>query len=294
MSTIAQLRPLSPPTPPGGRFANLEVRNTSTLIGPDTRICMLVYSPAKRGKTTFGSTLDKLTKRWFGKPSLFVAVETGEGGGTMSVQDAGVDFIQPSSWEELVVVLATLQTDTKYGGVIFDSATEYVKRFLQPLALRIPYSKGSPDATRAMGVPMQGDYQTMGEQARQHFNQLVNLTVHPNPNVRKHLIVTALEKEKNDRVSGELTAIQPDLPGAMATTATAMFQTVATIQVQRLVAPDPAKPGAKILTQQRVLLTETEGVRILGDRTGRIPNGAPLDLEAIYEKYWVPRFPAVA
>jgi AAA domain len=283
-----------PSVPAQVRAADLggvTVRNTSNLFTPDTRICMLAYAHAKRGKTTFAATMDGFTKKYFGKPTLIIAVEAGEGGGTMSIQDFNVDYVCPANMEELNRIIAALATDTKYGGVVLDSATEYVNRFLKPYALKFPYTKGSAPATRLEGVPEQGDYQTMGERARMDFNKLINLTSHPDKNIRKHLLVTALEKEKTNR-DGVLLSIQPDLPGAMAMAATAMFNTVGCIELRTTVEPDPANPKTPRRVTRRMLVTDAteENKKILGDRTKRIPTGSPLDFGQIYEKSWIPGF----
>lgn len=253
---------------------------------------MLVYAPAKRGKTTFGATMDGFTKKHRGKPTLFIAMEAAEGGGTMSIQEHGVDYVTPTTLTEFNKIVAALAGDTRYGGIVVDSATEYVTRFLKPYALAFPYTKGSPSATRNAGVPEQGDYQTMGEQARIDFNKLIGLTTHPDLNVRKDLLVTALEKEKLTRDGKELVAVQPDLPGAMSSVATAMFQTVGCIELRTSVQPDPTSPGKTRRVTNRMLVTDAteENKRIVGDRTKLIPSGAPLDLTAIYETNWIPYF----
>ena len=114
------------------KLANITVRNTGELITPDTRICLMNWAPAKYGKTTFGSTLDKLTREVLGKPTVFIAVDCGDGGGTMSVRDAGVDFVQPANYKEYQAIVTALTNDTHYGGVVLDSASEYVNMFLKP------------------------------------------------------------------------------------------------------------------------------------------------------------------
>jgi hypothetical protein len=276
-------------------MGGITVKNTSNLFTPDTRFCMLVYAYPKRGKTTFASTMDAFTKKHFGKPTLIIAVEAGDGGGTMSIQDTGVDYVTPANMEELNKIIAALSNDTKYGGVVLDSATEYVNRFLKPYALKFPYTKGAAPATRMEGVPEQGDYQTMGERARMDFNKLINLTSHPDKNVRKHLLVTALEKEKTNR-DGLLVSVGPDLPGAMSQAATAMFQCVAAISLKTSVEPDPADPKKTKRVTRRYLETEVteESKKIVGDRTKRIPNGSPLDFSEIYETSWIPTFKDVS
>lgn len=264
-------------------IAGIEVRNTSELINERTKICVMVYAPAKFGKTTFAATLNQLTKAKEGRPSLFIAVETGEGGGTMSIQDAGVDYVTPETYADFLKILTALRTDTHYGGVILDSATEYVNRFLKPYALKFPSRERT--ATREAGVPERSDYQTMGEKLRQDFSRLIELTTLSDLRCRKHVVVTALQREKMD---GEnIVAIHPDLPGAMAFTAAAMFHTVAQIGISNRVEKEGSTTRR---VTHRYLITESNGVRVVGDRTGCFPDGAPLNFLEIYERYWEPRF----
>jgi|WetSurMetagenome_2_1015567.scaffolds.fasta_scaffold52466_3 hypothetical protein len=267
-------------------LGGIPVRNTATLVTPDTRMCVLCYAPSGFGKTTLGATLDKLTKEFMQKPTLIVAVEAGEGGGTSSIQEFGVDFVMPADLNDVEKILAALATDTTYGGVVMDSSTELVKRFIQPYALKFPSREKVP--TRTAGVPERSDYQTMGEKARQIFNRLINLTTVADPRVRKHLLVTALEQDKTDE-RGALTSIQPALPGAMAGTATAMFQTVLGISIKPKVIPDPDNPGKTKRINERVLISDGDGVRHSKDRMKLFPNGCEPDLAEIYRKYWLPK-----
>lgn len=263
----------------------LVVGNTSQLITPHTKMCVLCVAPSGFGKTRLGATMDKMTKRFFDKPTLIVAVEAGEGGGTMSLKGMGVDFVVPQSINDIDKIITWLGSDTTYGGVVLDSATEYVKRFAQPYALSFPPRERVE--TRKAGVPSRSDYQTMGEKARQHFNALINLTVHPDLKVRKHLLITCLEREKQNE-DGVVVAIQPDLPGQMASTATAMFQTVVGIKILQTLTPDPNDPKKMVRGTKRVLVCDGDGVRQVKDRTGLFATGDPPDLEWIYENRWLP------
>jgi hypothetical protein len=271
-------------------FAGLQVRNTRNLIDETTRFCGLVYQRPKFGKTTFGATMDAMTKKYMGKPTLFVAIEQADGGGTMSIQDYGVDFVQPKDFNELSRVLAALQTDTTYGGIVFDSGSEYAKQFLQPFAMKFPSKQRTPQ--RTAGVPEWGDYQVMGEQGRIHFNQLIALTAHRDLNIRKHLLVTALYKERSDD-NGNVIKIYPDLPGALADTATAMFQTVGIIAIKNVVVPDPKDPKKTIREKRRSYVTEQDGIAVLGDRTHMLPADCPLDFLEIWDKHWMPKLTAM-
>lgn len=276
------------------KIGGLEVRSTRNVINPDTKLCNLVYAYNKYGKTTLAATLNEMTLRYYGKPTLVVACEVAEGGGTMSIQEFDVPYVTPQSLNDLQAVIAALPSDQTYAGVVLDNATDVVARFVKPYALKFPYSKGTPAATRVAGVPEQGDYQTMGEKMREILAGFIWLTTLPDPKFRKHLVVTATLKDKTDR-DGNLICIQPDLPGAMAQTATSMFQTVSSIDVKQRVVEDPAKPGGKLRVTERVLVSSAEGTgkRILGDRTNVFPTEAPLNYCEIWEKWWLPRLNAI-
>jgi len=278
-------------------FAGLPVHSTREVFGPNTKVCMMVYQAPKRGKTTFAASLDKVTKKYDNKPTLFVSMEASDGGGTLSLKDLDIDYVQPRTRKELDGIIAALQRDTYYGGVVIDSASEYVKRFLQPFALQNTFPGANYYPTRQYGVPARNDYQFMGEVGRIFFNRLIELTSTPDLSIRKHLIVTALIKEKFDE-KGNLYRVCPDLPGAMSDSATAMFQTVAQIGVKAQAVPDPNDPTGK--KRKRVhmhfLRTKSDGVEILDDRTGIFPNnfpltdldGNPVGLDKIFEEFWIP------
>lgn len=286
------------------KLGGLEVRNTKTLISPDTRICGLIYSPGKRGKTTLAASLADVTMKYRGKPTLFIACEVAEGGGTMSVAHRGLDYVQPSNYTEFNTLLTALETDETYGGVVLDNATDYVIRIVRPYALKFP-SKERILGAREIGVPHRGDYQTMAESARQHLNKLVYMTNESTPErYRKDLIVTALEKEKTDD-DGNLVSITPDFPGALANVATALFQSVVSIKIKNKVVPDPANPGKTKRVSARMLhvKAETDAFRVGDDRTSKDgkpgifqhdfvltdDDGKPLGLLPMYES-WLQQF----
>jgi AAA domain-containing protein len=273
-------------------IAGIKIHNTADLFNEATKICALVYSPPGVGKTTFAATLDKLTKRIYGKPTLFIAIEAGEGGGTASIQSAGVDYVVPEDRNQLDKLLATLQSDTHYAGVVFDSATEGVKRYIQPFALSMENVK-EKSPLRTLGVPGRSDYQTMGEMMRSVSQKLINLTTKnkndgtPDLNIRKHLIMTALQRVKTE--GEEVVGIGPDLPGAMMTTSTAMFQQVFALKIKQIVERDANDPKKAVRKTQRVVVTESDGLMILKDRFNVFPKEFEPDLDAAWEKYWVPK-----
>lgn len=262
----------------------------------------MIYSPAKRGKTVFAAGLDEITRKYRGKPSIIIACEAAEGGGTASLEqldqlkELGIDYVMPKNWQEMEQLLAHLATDKNYGGVILDNATDYVSRIVKPYALTFK-PKETDTGARGIGVPVRSDYQTMGEQCRTQFNKLVNLTnSNTAEDLRKDLIVTALEREKTDD-RGTVLSVQPDLPGAMSGVATAMFQEVGCIMVRQKVVPDPAKAGATMKIMERYMHCQADGIRTSDTRLGILQHGFPLtdsagkpvSLLVMYEK-WLERF----
>lgn len=271
------------------KLGNVEIRNTADLIGPWLRLCAMMWAMPKFGKTEWASELDAVTKKHFGKPTLFIAVEAADGGGTATIAKKGIDYVEPRSLSDFQGIVSALQTDTIYGGIVLDNASDLVKRYIQPEALKLPYEKGSAPASRLKGVPAQGDYQTMGEMLRGELNKLVNLTKKDTPdNVRKHLIVTALQYEKTNREGNTTISIGPALPGQMADTASAMFQTMLTLDIERKVVPSATNPKETVAVYPRVVVAEADGKKILGDRLKIFPPRGPFSLMETFERYWLP------
>lgn len=271
------------------KIGNSEVRNTSDLIGPWLRLCAMMWAQPKFGKTKWAAQLDKVTKRWYNKPTLIIAVEAADGGGTATVAKENVDYVEPKSLSDFQGIVSALQTDTTYGGVVLDNASDLVKRYIQPEALKLIYEKGSAPASRLKGVPAQGDYQTMGEMLRTELNKLVNLTKKDTPeSIRKHLIVTALQYERTNREGNVTISIGPALPGQMADTASAMFQTMLTLEIEAKVIPSPTNAKETIRIYPRVVVAEADGKKILGDRLGIFPARGPFDLMEVWRDFWIP------
>lgn len=279
------------------RIGTLSIRNTKALLNKDTRICGLIFAKAKVGKTELASGLDAITKKYRGKPTLIIASEVSEGGGTMTLNYKDIDYVMPSTFSEFDNLLASLATNEYYGGVILDNASDYVARIVKPHALTFP-AKEKVLGARAIGVPVRSDYQVMGECARGQLNRLINLTnENTKEQYRKDVIITALEREQTDE-DGNRTAITPDLPGALANSMTAMVQSVMSIVIKNKIVPDPTgKPGATKRINSRVLHVAADGLRVTDDRTGIFPHGfeltrddgSPVGLLEIYEQWLAKR-----
>jgi hypothetical protein len=251
----------------------------------------MLYTGAKVGKTRLAASLNEITTKYRGKPTIFIACEAAEGGGTMTLEDLGIDYMTPKNWTEFEATLAWLTTDSTYGGVVLDNATDYVARIVKPHALAFPTKEIATQPLRAVGVPARSDYQTMGENGRGHMNRLINLTNEStDPKFRKDLIVTALERDKSND-AGQTISIYPDLPGALSGTVTAMFQSVVSIGIKQRVIK--GEDGISRRLNGRQLLCSTDGVRVSGDRTKMYQDGynltqddgKPIGLVPMYEAW---------
>lgn len=277
---MAEQQPIAIPNIPG-----LTVTNSGNLLGPDTKIAQLIWAPAGYGKTYLAGQLDALTQKYGMKRSLIIAVEQGEGGGAATLRKSNVPLYSPKDYNDLFKTLGTLRNDKAYGGIVLDSASELVKQYVRPTALKYPCRENVP--TRAAGVPTRSDYQVMGELTSQIFRQLMGFTTHENPEYRKHLIITAADqtREEDERI----TWVGPDLPGRMSREAVQMFQQVGTITIKAEVVK-----GTR--TNARFLTFAPDGVKALKDRYDIFPQEIRLSgpnspegetLVSIYEKYWL-------
>lgn len=276
-----------------GRF---KVGSTADIIGPNTKMSTLLWAPSGTGKTRLAGTLDAMTQKFCGKPTLCIATEAGEGGGAVTNSNLKIPLIVPRDHNELVEILTSLRTDRQFGGVIFDNATEAAKRYAQPYALAFPSREKK--ATRTVGVPERSDYQTMGEIVRQYFQALINLTTDPNPELRKHLIIVAADKIREDD-DHNIIYWGPDLPGAMAAAASQMMQTVVNLSLKREVRADPTNPKVTVARNRRYLNSAAEGAKVLKDRFKLLPPSLKIrdfddpqsdgeDLCSIWTNYWQP------
>ena len=200
-------RPLSLP--------GISISSTQDILNDDTRLAMMVWGPSGVGKTRLAGSLHSLTMEFMGKPTLYIAVESAEGGGAVTIRDMNIPLWTPKSWKELESGLQALKGDKQFGGIVVDSASDVTKRWIKDVALKYPCREKSPVITgpRGEGIPAQSDYQVMGELARQMFNSILNISSNPDPALKKHVLVTALDKTFTDEDSKRITWHGPSLPG---------------------------------------------------------------------------------
>ena len=270
-------------------IAGVKVTSSADILSKNTKLAWLIWAASGFGKTTLAGSLDALTQKYDGKRTLYIAVESAEGGGAATIRKLGVPLYVPKDYSDLFKTLGYLRNDKSVGGVVLDSATELYKQHIKPATLKYPCRENI--ATRAAGVLTRSDYQVAGELTSQTFRQLMLLTTHEDPAYRKHLIVTATDQLKTDPDNDDKVIwMGPDLPGRMSREAVQMFQQVSTVEVKAEVINGKRIP-------RRYLVSSTDGIMAVKDRFDILPQGIPLrknpedtgeDLLTIYEKYWMP------
>lgn len=271
----------------------IKIQSSTDILSEHTKIAQLIWAPSGFGKTTLAGSLDALTQKYDNKRTLYIAVESAEGGGAATIRKVGVPLYVPKDYSDLYKTLGHLRNDKGFGGVVLDSATELYKQHIKPATLKYPSRENV--ATRAAGVLTRSDYQVAGELTSQVFRQLMLLTTHDDPAYRKHLIVTATDQVKLDEDTDRMIWAGPDLPGRMSREAVQMFQQVSTIEVRAEVL------NGKRQTR-RFLVSTTDGVLSVKDRFDILPQSIALrkdptdptgdDMLTIWEKYWLPAIEA--
>jgi hypothetical protein len=266
-------------------IGGLEVRSTKNLVNANTRICNLTYAGFKSGKTQMAGTMHEYCMTAYNKPGLFMAFEASEGGGTTTVQDMDIPYVQPTDLRYTEAVFRGLLTDTKYAAVFVDNISDMIKSVVQPYALSFPAKENI--ATRIAGVPERSDYQTIGERTRLLVNMMIALTKTPDPKFRKHIIVNCLQYEQRNS-KGELESSGPDLPGMLSESIPAMFEMVTRIKVGQKVVQDPiTKATTRVPTF--TFIAQQDGIHKVGDRYKVFPGEGPCDWTELMTKYWEKR-----
>lgn len=242
----------------------MDVRNTKDLIKPSSyNWKVLIVAPTGIGKTTWVSTA----------PDVGIAAcETGEGGGTLSIVKAGVDFVEPRTFTDFrSICYDTFAPFQKKRTIALDSLSYMCKTFIKDHVLSSFPARNPREAMRRQaGVPVGFDFGEISEVTRNLLNALLNQ--------KKHVIVTTLAKSEKDE-NGVVIGVKPDLPGALADAAAAMFDSVMYLKVRKLLR-DPRDPKSAYL--QRYFITQADGTHLAKDRNN---NGKPFLLqEEIFDK----------
>ena len=242
----------------------MDVRNTRDTVKPENyNWKVLLVADAGLGKTTFVGTA----------PDVGIAAcEPGEGGGTLSIVKAGVDFVEPRTFADFrSICYDTFGPFQKKRSVALDSLSYMVKSFIKEHVLTAFPAKNPREAMRrAAGIPSGFDFGEIAELTRNLLNALLAQ--------KKHVLVTALAKyEKDD--NGIIIRVKPDLPGALGDACAAMFDSVLFLKSRKLLR-DPRDPRSAYI--QRYFITQTDNIHLAKDRNN---SGKPfLNAEEIFDK----------
>jgi hypothetical protein len=223
------------------------------------KLKVLLIGRSRTGKTSWAASAPN--------PGV-AACETGHGGGLLSVMQAGVDFFEPQSLEE-IDALASGHVFKDKETLVLDSLSAMARTLVKDYALKIP-RRGANSPKREQGVPELDDYGVMAEITRRILDALINLD--------KNIVVTALEKTEKD-ADGAPVAVGPDLPGQMFLAAPAMFD-LCLYAKTRSKLKVPTDPKSKFT--EYYLLTRNDGFHVGGDRNN-IGGKAILAPEEIYD-----------
>jgi hypothetical protein len=226
----------------------LDVKNTRNLVdSTQLRWKVLIIGRPGVGKTSWLSTVPDIG---------VVACETGHGSGLLSVAHSGIEFVEPKNFIDFrSVCLDTFAPFQKKHAVGLDSLTAMTKNFIKDHVLSSFPSKNPREAMRRTAGVMSGfDYGDLAEVTRNLLNYLLAQN--------KHVVVTCLEKTEKDD-NGIVTAIGPDLPGALGTSAAAMFDSVLYLKIRRMLR-DPRDPKSAYF--ERYFITNGDGIHVSKDR----------------------------
>lgn len=242
----------------------MDLRNTKDTVKPENyNWKVLLVADAGLGKTTFVGTA----------PDVGIAAcEPGEGGGTLSIVKAAVDFVEPRTFADFrSICYDTFVPFQKKRTIALDSLSYMVKSFIKDHVLTAFPAKNPREAMRRQaGIPSGFDFSEISEITRNLLNALLAQ--------KKHIVVTALAKyEKDD--NGIIIRVKPDLPGALGDACAAMFDSVLFLKARKLL-KDPRDPKSAYV--QRYFITQTDNVHLAKDRNN---SGKPfLAPEEIFEK----------
>lgn len=229
----------------------MDVRKLSDIVAPgNLQWKVLIVGRPGTGKSTWLS----------GVPGIGIAAcETGHGSGMLSAAhtvNPTALLAEPKTFTDFrSICLGTFAPFQNLTAVGLDSLTYMTKGFIKDHVLSTFPAKNAREVMRRQaGVPTGFDYGDIADVTRTLLNYLLAQ--------QKHVVVTCLEKvEKDD--NGVITGIGPDLPGALGTSAAAMFDSVLYLKIRRVVR-DPRDPKTAFL--ERYFITNGDGVHVSKDR----------------------------
>jgi hypothetical protein len=222
---------------------------TSELAEPSKhRWKVLIIGAPGSGKTTWAATAID--------PAI-AACETGVGSGLLTLaHNPGVMAVVPASFVDLrSVAYDTFLPFQKKQTRVLDSLTAMTKSFVKDHVLTAFSPRNQKEAARRQAGILTGfDYSDVADTVRTLLTKFLSIDA--------HIVVTALPKTEKDD-AGNIISILPDLPGALAMGAPAMFDSVLHLKTRKVIR-DPKDPrSAKI---ERYFITGADNIHVAKDR----------------------------
>lgn len=223
-----------------------------------------MIGPPGVGKTTWAATAPD--------PAI-AACETGVGSGLLTLAHRpDVLAAVPNTFVDLrSIAYDTFEPFRKKQTRVLDSLTAMTKSFVKDHVLSSFSPRNQKEAARRQAGILTGfDYSDVSDTVRTLLTKFLSINA--------HIIVTALPKyEKDD--AGAIISVLPDLPGALAMGAPAMFDTVMHLKTRRVLR-DPKDP--KSIKTERYFITGADNIHVAKDRNSVNGKGF-LDQEEIFD-----------
>jgi len=224
---------------------------------------VLVIAAPGVGKTTWAATAPD---------AAIAACETGVGSGLLTLaHNPNVLAVVPTTFVDLrSVAYDTFLPFQKKQTRVLDSLTAMTKSFVKDYVLSAFQPRNQKEAARRQAGILTGfDYSDQADTVRTLLTKFLSINA--------HIIVTALPKAEKDS-DGNVISILPDLPGALAMGAPAMFDSVLHLKTRKILR-DPKDPKSAYV--ERYFITGSDNMHVAKDRNS-IAGRSFLDHEEIF------------
>lgn len=189
----------------------------------DVFINFLVYGPTGVGKTRL---LGSAQECEYTSPVLFLDIE----GGTLSLTGMDIDIVRPQNFTEIQDLYDFLRYENDvYRSVAIDSLTELQRKLSMAEIMGVLQEDASYSNLAEHKPPDRYDWLSSGEQMRRFIRAFRDLAYLPDPDIRVHVLFTALEKADEVR-----SVVCPSLPGVLGMEVGASVDIMARFSLERV------------------------------------------------------------